>query len=395
MKMKKILSVLLAGAVVFSVVGCGQKDSGEGKEAAVDVNDMSICTIVKAEEPILDWDPAISYCGDEHTFINMYETLVYYDANTGEYRPQLATEWSSDEAGLVWTFNIREGVKFHDGTDCDAEAVKFSIDRNKGMQQGAAYIWDAVDEVVVIDDHTIEFHLNSPCNMAEVASCQFCAFIYSPTAVGEEWQEGSEWFYEGNACGTGPYMLEKWTAGDSVVLTKFEDYWGGWEGEHFDKAIIRTVSEAATRRQMIESGEADIAVQIGAKNCEALEGTEGLYTIVAEGSSNNTPVWFNVEKEELKDVNVRKALAYAFPYEDVVDNIMFGKYAELPKDVLSPAAGHGSTESQPYHYDLEKLKNIWRKQVIRMAGFLSALRLPVITKKQNLFLNCGSLSLQS
>lgn len=124
-----------------------------------------------------------------------------YDANTDKYIKVLAEDYSHSKDGLTWTFKIRKGVKFHDGTVCNAQAVKFSIDRNKAMKQGAAYIWDAVKEVTATDDYTVEFKLSHPADMEEVVSCQFCAFIYSPTAVGKDYKAGSEWFYKGNICG--------------------------------------------------------------------------------------------------------------------------------------------------------------------------------------------------
>ncbi len=103
---------------------------------------------------------------------NAYETLVFYNPPGSEevLGPALATSWESSEDGLTWTFHLRKGVKFHDGTDFNAEAVEYSVERTIDLGLGAAFIWDAVEEVNVIDDYTVEFKLKYAAPLDLVAA---------------------------------------------------------------------------------------------------------------------------------------------------------------------------------------------------------------------------------
>ena len=152
---------------------------------------------------VKDWDPAIAFSLEVFMMRQVYEGLTVYNTPGEEplILPGLATSWSTSDDGLTWTFNLRKGVKFHDGEPFNAAAVKYVIDRNKKMGKGAAFIWAAVKEVKVADDHTVQFMLKYPAPIDIIASAQYCAWIYSPKAG----EKGTGWFMQGNAVGTGPY----------------------------------------------------------------------------------------------------------------------------------------------------------------------------------------------
>lgn len=362
---RRVFTLALAFMLLASVLaGCGGgqstdtsgADAASGEAAAEGGSSgTKIVTLVQYPEMVVDWDPAISYGSDSHVFMNTYETLLTWQEDTDEYKKVLATDYSYSEDGLTWTFNLREGVKFHDGTDFNAEAVRFSFQRAMDLQQGAAYIFDSIQEMNIIDDYTIEFVLDKPTDFAESVSCQFASYIVSPTAVGDDLEAGSKWFYDINICGTGPYMLQSYTKGSEIILTRFDDYWGGWEDNQFDKAVIKMVTEEATRRQMVESGEADIATSITTQSAEALENAQGLSMEIIP-SARNVIAFFNMQKAPLDNKAARQALAYAFPYDDVINHLKMGKYGALPTDPIAPASMRGATESLPYSYDLDKAK---------------------------------------
>ena len=122
-----MVTVLLAVVLIMSSLGgCGNTSQGEGE-------DIQILTMIEGSGPVYDWDPAIMFSTDNLVLCNIYETLLKYDPDEDDYIPVLATNYSSNPEGTVWTFDIREGVKFHDGTDLNAEAVKFSIERTMEM----------------------------------------------------------------------------------------------------------------------------------------------------------------------------------------------------------------------------------------------------------------------
>ena len=132
-----------------------------------------------------DLDPSSSFSNDNTVMGNAYETLTFYNApgSDTEISPKLATSWEQSDDGLTWTFHLRAGVKFHDGTDFNADAVKFSIDRTMSLGLGASYIFDPVESVNVIDDLTVEFKLKYTAPLDLILATGYAAWIMSPTAV--------------------------------------------------------------------------------------------------------------------------------------------------------------------------------------------------------------------
>jgi ABC-type dipeptide transport system, periplasmic component len=198
-------------------------------------------------------DPAEAYDTASSLVIgNVYETLVEDDFENGEFvgvKPLLATSWTISNDGLVYTFNLRKGVKFHDGTDFNASAVKYTLDRLVTMNMGPAnpLIGHVYVSSMVIDEHTIKIELEHPfipfltC-MAHTAAC-----IVSPTAVeahgGYEKGKPSEWMRK-NMVGTGPYVFDHWTEDEETLLVRNGNYWG--EKPKMQKILIKQISEKLT-----------------------------------------------------------------------------------------------------------------------------------------------------
>jgi len=357
-----ILALVLTLLLTTLLPGCGG-----GQQAQTE--DLQVAFAARYETPITTWDPSIVYDTGNQIMLNFYDLLLRYDANTDSFIPQLATEYSKSDDGLVWTFKLREGVKFHDGTDFNAEAVKFSIDRTVAGQLGSAYIWAPLKEIKVVDDYTVEFYLNSPVALEFIVSAANAAYIMSPTAVkaaGDTFEAQTDWFSTGVECGTGPYMLQSQVPGDEVIATKFDDYWGGWEGEHFDKVIFKLIPEDASRRQMLESGEADVVTSLMVEDIEALKDNENIQIVVSEGISSMV-AYLNTEKEPLNNVKVRQAIAYAFPYEDVATYVKKG-YASVATGII-PKNMWGSMDKNIYTHDLDKAKALLAEAGYPDGGF--------------------------
>lgn len=346
--MKKIITLFLVLMLVVGLLaGCGGNNNIGGE------NQMDIIYYAYNAEPILNWDPSVMFSNGVIILNNVYETLLRFDPDTKEFEGILATDYSQSEDGLTWTFNLREGVKFHDGTDFNAEAVKFSIDRTIEMEKGASYIWSAVEKINVVNDYTVEFKLSYPAPLSLITSSPYAAFIMSPSAVQNN---GDDWFEQANEAGTGPYKLESSSMGDEVILAKYDDYWNGWEGEHFDKAIVKKVSETSSRRQLIEKGEADITHNLPAEDVEALRNVQNV-EVLSLPSFTNLFGFFNTQKAPLDNVKVRKALAYAFPYDDVV-NYAAGGYAEQSRGAIPKGHWGRGDELFQYSKDLDKAKSL-------------------------------------
>lgn len=281
---------------------------------------------------IPDLDPQSAYDSDASAiFFGTYEMLLRLkDSSTFEYEPMLADSWESNEDETVWRFNIPDGILFHDGTTCDAEAVVASMRRFHEMGLGPVNVItrfvESPDDITAPDANTVEFKLTYGTDifLAAMAS-QYGPLIVSPAAMEENATEDDpfahEWFRE-NTVGTGPYRMREHILGQHIILERFEDFHGGWEGNHFDEIVFRNVEESGTRRQLMETGEADALTQtLPPEDVVALE-EAGELTVLRYDTTNANWVLFNYVR--LPNPRVREALAWAFPYEEVRNDVFQG-----------------------------------------------------------------------
>ena len=342
---KRRISIVLVITVIFTILLSGWCNAGGVEPEVPYVYFATYCA------PITNWDPCIEFSVGNAVLCNLYETLLRFEPDTDSFTPVLATDYSVSEDGLVWTFNIRKGVKFYDGTDLTADAVKYSIDRARNMNKGASFIWNCVDTINIVDDFTVEFVLKYCAPLDLIASCGYSAFILSPTLA----KQGTDWFNQGNSCGTGPYMIQSQVKGDEVIMTKFPDYWGGWEGEHFDKVVMKVIGENATRRQMVEKGDADIVSSLMVEDLLALQDSSDVSVVVTE-SYTNVIGFFNTQKAPFDNKLVRQAMCYAFPYDVFINDVKKG-FASKPTGPI-PQGIWGALPEATYTYDLEKAREL-------------------------------------
>ena len=355
--------ILLVMVMIVSLIitGCGSGSNlGDGDE-------NSICYIAHYVDPCPIWDPAESSGTENQVLLQIYETLLRYDSATSEFVGVLATDYSKNDDGTIWTFNLREDVKFHDGTDFNADAVKFSFERTIAIDKGSTYILVDLKEMRIIDDYTIEFIFNNPAPADLIVSSAYAACIYSPTAFTNDLEASSKWANAGNACGTGPYMLDSQTPGNQVILTKHEEYWGGWGGSHFGKILFQLVAEDASRRQMLESGEADVVTRLMPDHIADLEKNDSINIVYYQTYANQL-MFLNTQKPPLDNKLIRQALAYAFPYEDIIKYVKLGQ-GFVAKDIV-PQSLWGTNQGDPYYYyDLNKSKELLTEAGYPDGGF--------------------------
>jgi len=343
---KKSIAILVISLVVIAGTTTGIILWGDFDSKG----DLKVAYYAYPSDPILNWDPSICFSDGIIVLNNVYETLLKFDPSTEEFEGVLATNYTQSDDGLSWNFTLRENVTFHDGTAFNASAVKYSVERTLELDDGAAFIWYAVDNITILDEYLVQFNLFYPTPLDLVSACAYAAFMMSPSAIANE-----TWFDNGNECGTGPYQLESTVAGDKVVLTKFDEYWGGWEDSQFDKVIIKKHSESTVRRSMVEKGDADIVGLLPPVDIDALKEITNVSVSDNQGLTNLF-AHFNTEVEPLNNTKVRQALAYMFPYEDVVNNAA-GGYANQSTGVV-PAGlwGHDDDLFQYYNNKTKALE---------------------------------------
>ncbi len=306
---------------------------------------------------VTTWDPSASYSTELTYMVNIYETLIRVNP-PGSKEPFsyiLTTGMQASDDGLIYTFDLRKGVKFHDGTAFNAEAVKLSIERTKKIGKGAAFIWSDLEKIEIINPYKIRFIMSKPVPLPQIAASAYASYIISPSVIDKE----PAWFDEGHECGTGPYMLKNYRAGESWMLTRFKDYWGGWEKDQIDNILVKISNDSLVKLKMLLSGQAAIVNAVPSDSYKAVR--DGKKTKVVYGPSYvNYIVFFNTARPPLDNVKVRRALAYAFPYKDIIKVAFDGKATHSRGIVPKGQFGHDERVFQ-YTFDPQKAKALLKE----------------------------------
>lgn len=362
--MKRLITLVLSLSMVLSLAACGGEKQTAGGNTTTDTQ---ILYHTYNTAPYVTLDPSTEYSNGIMTLQNVYETLTRYNPETGEVDPVLASSWTSNEDGTVWTFQLRDDVTFHDGTQMTAQQVVNSFKRSMDLGQGGAYIWDAALEanggkVEATGDYEVTITCGYPSPIDLVVSAGYAAYIMSDSVV----EQTTEWFNEGHDGGTGPYMIAQAT-GDSVVLKAYEGYRGGWNENQYKTVMIKEVPESSARRQMMETGESQLSSEFSATDLEALKAqTDKVYIYQAE-TFNNIIMFLNTQTEPCSNADFRRALAYAFPYEETINEIMNGNAKQSVGTVPSSLWGHDDSVLQ-YTCDMDKAQEYLDKSGVDTTG---------------------------
>ncbi len=275
----------------------------------------------------------------------MYEGLTSFDEQL-QIQPQLATAWSSNASGDVWTVSIRKGVFFHDGTGLDAKAVEESFERlldpKRGLA-GAGPIRRAIASVSQLDESTVRFRLTQPS--ASFPRILALAKIVSPAAerAGELGR---------HAVGTGPFQFAEWKTGEYVLEKRNERYWGGKPKIEQLKWLWTT--EPALMNMALLAGEVDMVNPLPPVFAEALQ-RDGRISLVSGGSAAVFWIALNTKAKPLDDVRVRQALNYATDRQSLIASQLRG-YGTPANSPLAPADEGYDPGVKGYSYDPEKAR---------------------------------------
>ena len=303
-------------------------------------------------------DPAaVTAVNDFRILVNLYEGLTRYKDGTLQPEPALATDWEISEDGTVYTFTLREGVTFHDGTPFNAEAVKFNFDRMLDENHPyhdtgpfpLAFFFSAVETTEVVDDMTVKFTLNAPYAPFLSNLAYPTGLIVSPEAV----KAGGADFGR-NPVGTGPFKFVEWQSNERVVVDRYDDYWGDAAG--LQAVVFRPITDANTRVAEMLAGGIDMMVEVPPTSMGQFEGDD--YTVHEQAGPH---VWFlilNAKEGPFADMKVRQAANYAINKEAIVNDVLEGT-ATVAAGPTPPAfAWAYNEELDPYPYDPEKAKQL-------------------------------------
>jgi peptide/nickel transport system substrate-binding protein len=366
----KRLVLLLTLVVAVAAAGCGgtQQPAAPAKpETPAKPAQPPVAELVAARGSYpTTFDPAIGVGGGHLClFANTYEALLEYKLGTAELVPCLAEQYKL-ETPTSYLFTLRKGVKFHDGTVLDAEAVKASLDRVMSLGMGPAVFLNAVKNVEVVNAQTVRINLKEP-------SYTFlyglpCVFIHG-TARTKDADGGKGWFAS-NINGTGPFKIGRVQQGELIVLDRFADYWRGWPEGSLTRVNLKVVPEPSTQKMMLERGEAHIVsfYPIGPdgppSNYEKISGLK----VVSSPCFRTLILAMNTQKKNpLKDPRVRQAVAYAFDYE-AMKQIYFG-VGQAPNGFLPPGFPAHNASRPAFKQDLAKAKDLLAKAGYPNGGF--------------------------
>ncbi|WP_417579370.1 ABC transporter substrate-binding protein [Pelagibacterium sp.] len=326
-------------------------------------------TVMQSEAP-RSMDP-----GDQGaTFTNallapVYEGLIAR-ASDLSLQPGLATEWSPNDDGTEWTFKLREGVVFHDGTPFNADAVVYNFERHLDTDRGLAAsgrLRTFLESVEKIDENTVKFTLFHPypsfLNILTTNGGQ----IVSPTAD-EAGNLGAA------SVGTGPFEMTEYRSGEYVLQEKFADYWGG-EDERVDAIRWTWSSEPSVLSMALQTGDADVINPVPPAFAAAIDANPELELTVSDGSA---VFWvaLNTQSEALEDVRVRQALNFATDKDGIINAIMSG-YAMPANSPLASVAEGYNPDLDPYPLDLDRAR-----ELLEEAGFADGFSMSVVVQEQ-------------
>lgn len=288
---------------------------------------------------------------DEHGEINIliFNGLTAHDGEN-QVVPGLAKSWDYDEETYTYTFHLAEDVKWHDGEPFTAEDVKFTIEAIMNPENGSenAPNYEEVEEITVVDEHTVSFKLDAP----NVAFLDYMTMAVLPKHLleGEDMQT-SDFFC--NPVGTGPYKLESWDEGQAITLVKNEDYFKG--APNIDTVVFKIVTDDNAKALQLKSGELDLAL-LTPKDAASFAGEEA-YTCYDMKTSDYRGILFNFWNEYWqKNRDLIPAVCYGIDRQAIIDAVLLGQgmtaYGPLQRNI------YNNEEVEHYDYDPQKAKAV-------------------------------------
>jgi peptide/nickel transport system substrate-binding protein len=349
--MRHLIALLAAGSVLAACGSGGAQPQGGGPRHG---DTLKIAIGIDPDT----LDPAAQTTTTSQQIIDMIaETLVTIDEK-GALKPLLATSWEQGSDGLAWTFALRQGVQFSDGTPFNAAAVKFSIDRLLSpttfkAQAGILGGKTGIDHVDVIDDAHVKFTLKTSLAPFVSALTQTQSAIISPASVTLAPNRPE---VIARPVGTGPYTFKDRVAGDHITLEANKRYWG--TKANYDTQVYQVVPEAASREALIKSGGVDVINLPPANDIPALRSDPDLRVILGPSDRTIQIVINTVDQAQplLQKPEVRQALNYAIDKNAIIKTVMFG--AATPVDAPLPKSLFGYCQTGTYAYDPAKARSM-------------------------------------
>lgn len=269
---------------------------------------------MQLEPPNLDPTGGAAAAIDEVVYANVFEGLTRFGPD-GSVTPGLAESWEISEDGTVYTFSLREGVTFHDGTAFTAEDVVFTLDRARAEDStnAQAALFANIVSVEALDDTTVQVTLDGPDGAFLFDMAWGDAVIVAPESADTN---------ATNPVGTGPFMFSEWVQGDRVELVRFDAYWG--EPVALEAATFRFISDPNAAFAAMMAGDVDAFPVYPSPETLAQFEADPRFNVIVGSTEGETILSTNNQADHLSDVRVRQAIAHAINRQDIIDGAMFG-----------------------------------------------------------------------
>lgn len=340
---RRVLFGLVMASLLVTAACSGAGNTGDENDVGDDAAAEELSIAIGAEPRTLDLLTAED--GQRELFqFSVYDPLLFRQTeNMEEFEPVLAESWESD--GNVWTFQLREGVKFHDGSDFTAEDVVGTFDRllSKGSELGGSRA-AGVTDVRAVDDLTVEIETGAP-DPTIPAKAALIGIIPSELADPKDDTIASEMI------GTGPYKFVSWDRGQQITLEANEDFWG--DPPQLTDVTVKFLEEDATRLSALEAGEIDIALKMPS------EFEPQAPKVVTAPSPDVYTLFFNtIAGGALEDQRLRLAVNYAIDRQALIDQLLGGHGEQVMGQFVGQYVFGSTTEIEEYPYDLDQAKQL-------------------------------------
>ena len=364
----KVWSALILLGLVLGLIATSCAPAAPAPEEVVDFIIAQGADATKTDPTDVTDGESIRVCNQ------LYDALVRFEPGKTTVEPNLATEWTTSDDGLVWEFKLREDVKFHDGTDFNAEAVVYNamrqLDPDHPEHTGVFEYWEymyggflgdvdddgnptsVVKSVEAVDEYTVRFNLNMPLGPFIQDMAMFYMYQISPTALKEQGENYGLPAY--TPAGTGPFKFVEWVEGDHITLERYDGYHG--EVAKINRVIIRIIPDNAARYLALQAGDIHgmgFPNPDDVPNCESDENCQVLLR------PPNTTAWINImtDRAPWDDPNVRKALSLAIDKQAIVDSL-YGGLGIVATQYVPPSLWGNNPNIEDYGYDPEEARRL-------------------------------------
>jgi peptide/nickel transport system substrate-binding protein len=323
--------------------------------------------VIATASDMVHFDPHFG-ADNQTTFLirNVYDTLVSVQNNPPEIIPRLATTWTASPDGLTYTFKLDPSAKFHDGAPLTSADVKYSFERLARLSRGNAWMIAGIvgpEGIATPDATTVVFTLSKPF-AAFLQVLPWLAVVNSKLVDAYKGADDGQAYLRTTTAGSGPFQLARFEPSSAFIFARVTD---GWRkgGGNLDGVIWKLTREASTQRLLVERGEVHVAMDLSLTDIQSLKGKPGV-KLVIERDYTTYLMRMNTRHGPLADVNMRKAISYAFNYKAMKD---IGGFNDMLTGPL-PSSMFGFDPSLvAYSQNLDKAKEYLAKSSMPNGGF--------------------------